>query len=110
MRHGTIRLALILVGLVGADAGSAQTPPPPSASPDVTIGGEGALRQGDGTAGGARVIEGSPDVIINGRPAATTGSRTGCGGIVTSGSSSVFINGKPMAAGGGASPCPERMQ
>jgi uncharacterized Zn-binding protein involved in type VI secretion len=69
-------------------------------SPDVSVGGAGAARQGDATQAGGPVVEGSPNVFINGKPAATIGGRVGCGGAVVSGSTNVFVNGKPLARTG----------
>jgi uncharacterized Zn-binding protein involved in type VI secretion len=84
---------------------NAQSPSPQSGgpiiqgSPDVSIGGTGAARQGDATKNGEPIVQGSPDVLINGKPAATRGDSTACGTIV-GGSSNVFVNGKPLARNG----------
>ena len=66
-------------------------------SPDVSVGGASAARQGDASKDGP-VVQGSPDVFINGHPAATAGGKTACGGVVVGGASNVFINGKPSRA------------
>lgn len=99
----TLLASLLL--LAGLPARAANEPPDPvGGSPDVTIGGKPATRQGDGVAGGT-----SPNVFINGRPAAIQGSRTDCGGVVVGGASNVFINGRPAATAGSATtPCPDR--
>jgi uncharacterized Zn-binding protein involved in type VI secretion len=66
-------------------------------SPDVSVGGVSAARQGDPVKSGEPVVQGSPNVLINGKPAAITGDRTACGGALVGGSSNVFVNGKPLA-------------
>jgi uncharacterized Zn-binding protein involved in type VI secretion len=71
-------------------------------SPDVSVGGVSAARQGDAISGGAPVVKGSSDVFINGRPAGTAGARTACGGAVAGGTPTVFVNGKPLARTGDA--------
>jgi uncharacterized Zn-binding protein involved in type VI secretion len=87
-------------------AANAQSPPPQSGgpiiqgSPDVSVGGSSAARQGDTTKNGGPVVQGSPDVFINGKPATTSGDSTACGGAVVGGSSNVFVNGKPLARTG----------
>jgi uncharacterized Zn-binding protein involved in type VI secretion len=97
-----LALAALACVLAAADA---QSPSPQSGpiiqgSPDVSIGGSGAARQGDTTSSGAPVVQGSPDVFINGKPAAVMGDSTACGGAIVSGSSNVFVNGKPLARTG----------
>lgn len=103
----TARLAILAAFTLLAvmPAAAANEPPDPvGGSPDVTIGGQPATRQGDGVVGGT-----SPNVFINGRPAAIQGSRTECGGVIVGGSSNVFINGRPAATAGSATtPCPPR--
>jgi uncharacterized Zn-binding protein involved in type VI secretion len=105
----TIGLAFSPAGFVVAD----EPAPQPGAlatiieaSPNVSIGGVGAARQGDGTSSGHAVITGSPDVFINGKPAARSGDVTGCSGIVVGSGASVFINGKPAAGLGDQARCP----
>jgi uncharacterized Zn-binding protein involved in type VI secretion len=71
-------------------------------SPDVSVGGAAAARQGDATKDGSPIVKGSPDVFINGRPAETAGGRIACGGAVIGGASNVFVNGKPLARAGDA--------
>jgi uncharacterized Zn-binding protein involved in type VI secretion len=112
MRVSTILLALGPAALLHAGA-AAQSAAPSSpivqGSPDVSVGGAGAARQGDATKDGGPVVAGSPDVFINGRRAATAGARTGCGGVVVGGATKVFINGKPLArVGDAAAGCPRR--
>jgi len=69
-------------------------------SPDVSVGGRSAARQGD-AAGGADIgAQGSPNVLINGKPALVVGAKTRCGATVAAGSPTVFVNGKPLAARG----------
>ena len=100
-RPNLLAIALTLPPLVGASAQTSSSPGiVTQGSPDVSVGGAGAARQGDATTGGAPVVEGSPDVFINGKPAVTAGGRVGCGGAVIGGSSSVFVNGKPLARAG----------
>src|SRR5579872_3945337 len=74
-------------------------------SPDVSVGGAGAARQGDAVKDGAPIVQGSSNVFINGKPAATVGGRVGCGGAIVAGSSSVFVNGKPLARAGDNTKC-----
>jgi uncharacterized Zn-binding protein involved in type VI secretion len=52
--------------------GFGQWPPSPAVegSPNVTIGGAPALREGDRFADGSVVEKGAPHVFINGKPAA----------------------------------------
>ena len=69
-------------------------------SPDVSVGGNSAARQGDTTAKGGPIVQGSPDVFINRKPAVIMGDGTACGGAVVGGSSNVFVNGKPLARTG----------
>lgn len=69
-------------------------------SPDVSVGGVSAARQGDATMDGSPIVTGSPNVFINGRPAETAGGRIACGGAVVGGASNVFVNGKPLARAG----------
>ena len=57
-------------------------------SPDVSVGGSNAARQGDTTKNGEPVVQGSPNVFINRKPAAIMGDRTVCGGAVANGSTS----------------------
>ena len=82
----------------------AQTPqsggPIIQGSPDVSVGGNSAARQGDITKGVGPIVQGSPDVFINGKPAAVNGDSTACGGAIIGGSSNVFVNGKPLARTG----------
>lgn len=98
-----LTMAIVAMSALAGVAHAANEPPDPvGGSPNVTIGGRPATRQGDGVSGGT-----SPNVFINGRPAATQGSRTECGGVVLGGSSNVFINGRPAATSGTpTSPCP----
>ncbi|MCZ8184676.1 MAG: PAAR domain-containing protein [Beijerinckiaceae bacterium] len=92
--------AMLIVAAFPANAAN-EPPDPVGGSPNVTIGGQPAARQGDGVSGGT-----SPNVFINGRPAAIQGSRTDCGGVIVGGSSNVFINGRPAATAGSATtPC-----
>jgi uncharacterized Zn-binding protein involved in type VI secretion len=100
--RAVLAVAMALLPAAGAEA---QSPPPTSGkiiqgSPDVSVDGGAAARQGDATQEGGAVVQGSPDVFINGKPAATVGGRTGCGGAVVGGASNVFINGKPLARAG----------
>jgi uncharacterized Zn-binding protein involved in type VI secretion len=102
-----LRLFLACAGIACVLAvANAQTPSPQSGgpiiqgSPDVSVGGNSAARQGDTTKTGAPIVQGSPDVFINGKPAAVSGDSTACGGAVVGGSSSVFVNGKPLARTG----------
>ena len=99
-----LRLFLAFAGLACVVAAAdAQTPPAQrggpiiQGSPDVSVGGSSAARQGDATMSGGPIVQGSPDVFINGKPAATTGDVTACGGAIVGGSSNVFVNGKPLA-------------
>jgi uncharacterized Zn-binding protein involved in type VI secretion len=99
---------LVAVTAVSPLAGvRAQSPAPSgpgiivSGSPDVSVGGSSASRQGDAAKDGP-IVQGSPDVFINGRPAATSGAKTACGGAIAGGAASVFINGKPVARSGDA--------
>ena len=99
-----VRLFLVFAGVACCLAlANAETPSPPSdapiveGSPDVSVGGSGAARQGDSTKDGGPVVQGSPNVFINGKPAAVVGDGTACGGLIVGGSSSVFVNGKPLA-------------
>jgi len=100
------RLFLVFVGLVCFLAGANAQNPPQSGgpiiqgSPDVSVGGSSAARQGDTTINGGPIVQGSPDVFINGKPAATMGDGTACGGAIVGGSSNVFVNGKPLARTG----------
>jgi len=87
---------------VAAFAQDASQAPLVGGSPDVSVGGAAAARQGDATKDGSPVVQGSPNVFINGRPAATAGGKTACGGAVTGGAPNVFINGKPLARAGDA--------
>ncbi|WP_284177850.1 PAAR domain-containing protein [Rhabdaerophilum sp. SD176] len=97
-------LAAILIAAALPAGAANETPAPSGGSPNATIGGQPAVRQGDGVAGGT-----SPNVFINGRPAAIQGSRTDCGGVIVGGSSNVFINGRPAATSGSTTtPCPPR--
>jgi uncharacterized Zn-binding protein involved in type VI secretion len=101
-----LRFFLAFAGLAcffseaNAQVPSPQGGPIIQGSPDVSVGGSSAARQGDTTKGGGPVVQGSPDVFINGKPAATAGDATACGGAVVGGSSSVFVNGKPLARTG----------
>jgi uncharacterized Zn-binding protein involved in type VI secretion len=103
MRSGGYFLVTAITLLASATA-NAQNAPSTGAviqgSPDVSVGGGAAARQGDATTGGAPVVEGSSNVFINGKPAVTVGGRTGCGGAVMTGTSNVFVNGKPLARAG----------
>lgn len=102
-----LRLVLAFAGAVCflAEA-NAQSPSPQSGgpiiqgSPDVSVGGSGAARQGDVTKNREPIVQGSPNVFINGKPAAIMGDGTACGGALVSGSSNVFVNGKPLARTG----------
>lgn len=69
-------------------------------SGNVSVGGQGAVRQGDADDQASAVATGSSNVFINGRPAVTVGDRTNCGGVVVGGASNVFVNGKPLARTG----------
>ena len=101
-----MRLCLVFLSLavaaLPAGRSLSQTDPGPivGGSPDVSVGGAAAARQGDATKEGAPVVQGSPDVFINGKPAATAGGKTACGGAVVSGTAHVFVNGKPLARAG----------
>ena len=101
-----LRLLLAFAGVACFLAvAHAQTPSPSGGpiiqgSPDVSVGGSSAARQGDATKNGEPIVQGSPDVFINGKPAATMGDSTACGGAIVSGSSNVFVNGKPLARTG----------
>ena len=90
----------ILIGAVGADAGS----------PAARVGDVGQ----PGFHSGSQIVNGGSSVLINGQLAARVGSATTCpqiclipfplphsAGNVTSGSSSVFINGVPATHLGG---------
>jgi uncharacterized Zn-binding protein involved in type VI secretion len=81
-------------------SGRADSGPVVGGSPDVSVSGAAAARQGDAAQSGAPLIQGSPDVFINGRPAATMGGGTACGGVVVGGSAHVLVNGKPLARAG----------
>jgi len=103
MRLGIALLAAALTTpLHPARAQSAAPAPLVAGSPDVSVGGAPAARQGDTSGDGAPVVAGSHDVFINGRPAVTAGARTACGGVVMGGGANVFINGKPLARAGDA--------
>ncbi len=119
LRLSTVRglmLVVLLAGLVRPDTVRAGEPAPQpttpatiiESSPNVSIGGIGATRQGDATSAGAPVITGSPDVFINGKPAARSGDVTGCNGVVVGSGANVFINGKPAARLGDQANCPGR--
>ena len=79
-------------------------PPTPctGASPDVSIDGRAAVREGDPFAPHARPDEsdharnlaaGSTSVFINGKPAGRIGDKISCGGQIAEGSETVFIGG-----------------
>jgi uncharacterized Zn-binding protein involved in type VI secretion len=101
------RVLLIAAAALSFTDAHAQSPSPTgpgivvNGSPDVSVGGASAARQGDASKDGP-LVQGSPDVLINGRPAATAGAKTACGGAVVGGASNVFINGKPLARSGDA--------
>jgi uncharacterized Zn-binding protein involved in type VI secretion len=105
---GSVRVAMVLVAMVGAIPAAAQTPPGSGApgvitdgSANISIGGQAAARSGDRTTDPGATVQGSsPNVFINGRPAATVGDKTECGGVVIGGAPNVFINGKPVARSG----------
>jgi uncharacterized Zn-binding protein involved in type VI secretion len=103
---GATACALLILALgIGSVQAANEPPDPVGGSPNVTIGGKPALRQGDGVAGGT-----SPNVFINGRPAALQGSTTDCGGVVVGGTSNVMINGRAAASAGSATtPCPGKV-
>lgn len=94
-------MLLTLAACAGGVRAANEPPDPVGGSPNVTIGGNPALRQGDGVVGGT-----SPNVFINGRPAALQGSTTNCGGVIVGGTNHVMINGRPAAtAESAATPC-----
>jgi uncharacterized Zn-binding protein involved in type VI secretion len=102
--RGLLLIAAVALPFADARAQSASPSGPGmivNGSPDVSVGGASAARQGDVSKDGA-VVGGSPDVFINGRPAATAGGKTACGGAVVGGAGNVFINGKPVARSGDA--------
>jgi uncharacterized Zn-binding protein involved in type VI secretion len=108
MRHILI-LALTVAAWPAARSPAQTGPGVVSGSPDVSVGGAPAARQGDSLKDGAPVVQGSPDVFINGKPAATAGGKTACGGAVLGGAANVFVNGKPLArAGDSATDCAHR--
>jgi uncharacterized Zn-binding protein involved in type VI secretion len=101
-----LRLFLIFAGVAcffavaNAQSPSQSSGPIIQGSPDVSVGGNSAARQGDTTKNGEPIVQGSPDVFINRKPAAVMGDPTACGGAVVVGSSNVFVNGKPLARTG----------
>jgi uncharacterized Zn-binding protein involved in type VI secretion len=99
---GLALVAFWAAGFAASDAQNARGGPVVGGSPDVSVGGYSAARQGDAIAGGGGAAEGSANVFIDGKPAATTGARTACGGVIATGSPTVFINGKPLARRGDA--------
>jgi uncharacterized Zn-binding protein involved in type VI secretion len=102
--RAAILIATVALPLADARAQSAAPTGPGvilNGSPDVSVGGASAARQGDVSKDGP-VVGGSPDVFINGRPAATAGAKTACGGAIVGGASNVFINGRPLARSGDA--------
>jgi len=60
-------------------------------SPNVSINGLPAMREGDVYEDGSRLVKGSRSVTINGRPAGRIGDATDSGGVALTGSSNVFI-------------------
>ena len=103
MRLRLVFLALAVAALpAGRSLSQTDSGPIVGGSPDVSVGGGAAARQGDATKDGAPVVQASPDVFINGKPAAMAGGKTACGGAVVSGASNVFVNGKPLARAGDA--------
>ncbi|WP_246731829.1 PAAR domain-containing protein, partial [Methylocapsa sp. S129] len=76
---------LLIAAFAAPFAGAHAQTPVVGGSPDVSIGGASAARQGDTARDGSPVVQGSPNVFINGRPAATAGGKIGCGGAIVGG-------------------------
>ncbi len=103
-----VAMALSLVVEAGAQSAAPTGAPIVRGSPDVSVGGAGAARQGDAVKDGAPIVQGSSNVFINGKPAAIVGGRVGCGGAIVTGSSTVFVNGKPLARAGDNTHCVQK--
>ena len=80
--RAALLIAIVALPFADARAQSASPSGPGmivNGSPDVSVGGASAARQGDVSSKDGPVVGGSPDVFINGKPVARSGdATTGC--------------------------------